>query len=272
MEKVEISNRDWTDLLALRNSISSIGHRDIRANSPCMSLYRPLADRGKPFVLAQVGQSLDGRVATPSGDARDVSGSDGIVHLHRCRALVDAVIVGVGTIIADDPSLSVRAVDGPSPVRVVVDCNGRIPMDAKFFSDGGERIIVIQAQDIDHRPKGAEIIKLPRRVNGIDVADILAALRTSGLNSVLVEGGARTIARFLDAGAVDRLHVAVAPLIIGSGPSGISLPPVQSLTEAQRPKINVYDIGTDVLFDCDFRHEQAQIYSPVFEGRARTSA
>ena len=272
MHKVEVSDQEWTDLLALRDGIKSIRHRDALANSPCMSLYRPLADRGKPFVLAQVGQSLDGRVATPSGDARDVSGSDGIVHLHRCRALVDAVIVGVGTIIADDPSLSVRAVDGPSPVRVVVDCNGRIPNDAKFFSDGGERIIIIRADDIDHRLEGAEIIRLPRRANGLDVEDILGALGKLGLNSVLIEGGARTIARFLDAGAVDRLHIAVAPLIIGSGPNGISLPPVQRLAEAQRPKIEVYDIGTDVLFDCDFRHEQAQIYNPLSDGRARTSA
>ena len=161
MRKIEMSDGVWANLLAICEGIKDLHHCGISANDPCMTLYYPIADRKKPFVLAQVGQSLDGRVATPSGDAHDVSGSDGIAHLHRCRALVDAVIVGVGTIIADDPSLSVRAVAGPSPVRVVIDCNGRIPVDAKFFSDGGERIIVIQADDVDHAPKGADVIRLP---------------------------------------------------------------------------------------------------------------
>ncbi|MGH6859571.1 MAG: RibD family protein [Phyllobacterium sp.] len=272
MKSVEMSGEVWASLLALRAGAAEAQSLGISATIPGYSLYRPLAARQGPFVLAQVGQSLDGRVATPSGDARDVSGSDGIAHLHRCRALVDAVIVGVGTVVADDPSLSVRAVEGPNPARVVIDCNGRVPLDAKFFSDGGEPVIVVQADDVDHRPEGAHIVKLPRHENGFHVQDILVALRSLGLNSVLVEGGARTIARFLDAGAVDRLHVAVAPLIIGSGPNGISLPPVQSLTQARRPKIDVYDIGTDVLFDCDFSHDQLQARVQAPEGRARTSA
>jgi diaminohydroxyphosphoribosylaminopyrimidine deaminase / 5-amino-6-(5-phosphoribosylamino)uracil reductase len=258
MQKVEVSDRDWKHLLDLRDKVHVPGSPAGSNSNPCMSLYRPLAERTKPFVLAQVGQSLDGRVATPSGDARNVSGSDGIVHLHRCRALMDAVIVGVGTIISDNPSLSVRKVKGPNPIRVVIDCNGEIPADAKFLNDDGERVILIQAEDVDRTINGTQAVKLPRRQSGLDVEDILGALRKLGLNSILVEGGRRTIARFLDAGVVDRLHVAVAPLIIGSGPNGICLPPVHSLSEAQRPKIDVYNIGTDVLFDCDFRHQSQQ--------------
>lgn len=251
MQKVEVSDPDWRHLLALRAGVID-GYR--ASANPCMSLYRPLAERSKPFVLAQVGQSLDGRIATASGDARNVSGRDGIIHLHRCRALMDAVIVGVGTIISDNPSLSVRKVTGPNPVRVVIDCNGRVPADAKFLKDYGEKVIVFQAEDVDRRIEGIHTVKLRRQKCGLDVEDILGSLRKLGLNSVLVEGGARTIARFLNARVVDRLHVAVAPLIIGSGPSGICLPPVHSLSEAHRPKIEVYNIGTDVLFDCDFRY------------------
>ncbi|MCO4318233.1 RibD family protein [Phyllobacterium sp. 21LDTY02-6] len=250
MQRVEMPDEVWVDLLARRNGHNSDGNG---GNGPNHRLYGPLVRRERPFVLAQVGQSLDGRVATPAGDARDVSGSGGIAHLHRCRALMDAVIVGVGTIVSDDPSLSVRAVTGPSPVRVVIDCNGRMPMGAKFLSDGGERIIVIQADDVDVRPANAEIIRLPRTERGLDVADILQALRQRELRSVLVEGGARTVGRFLDADAVDRLHVAISPMIIGSGPTGILLPPVHRLTDARRPKVDVYDMGTDILFDCDFR-------------------
>ncbi len=96
----------------------------------------------------------------------------------------------------------------------------------------------------------AEIVRLDCGATGIDPQDILAALATRGLNRILVEGGARTIARFIDAGLVDHLHVAVAPLIIGSGPSGLSLPPIDRLTAAYRPPTEVYCLGSDILFDC----------------------
>jgi riboflavin-specific deaminase-like protein len=222
--------------------------------SPFSDLYRPIAINRESFVLAQVGQSLDGRIATPSGDAKDVSGCNGIEHLHRCRALVDAVVVGVGTVVADDPSLSVRAVAGSNPVRVVIDCNGRMPLDAKMLHDGGAPVIVVQASDVAKRCPGHETVHIDRQPTGeLAPADILATLGKLGLTSILVEGGAITIARFMDAGMVDRLHVSIAPIIIGSGPAGINLPPIDLLSDAKRPNVTVHDIGTDIVFDCDLR-------------------
>jgi len=225
------------------------GHGEVNA----LSLYSPIALRSGSFVLAQVGQSLDGRVATLAGDAQDVSGCAGIAHLHRCRALVDAVIVGVGTVVADNPSLTVRAVGGINPVRVVIDCNGRMPLDAKMLSDGGGPVLIIQSDDVAPRAHHHETILLPRTRTGIDPSAILDALGDRGLTSILVEGGAKTISRFIDNGLVDRLHVSVAPIIIGSGPAGISLSPVDKLSEIHRPKVSVYNIGTDIVFDCDLR-------------------
>jgi riboflavin-specific deaminase-like protein len=255
MHKIEMNDRDWSQILALRQWSRGHGARNpyVDASEPSFGLYGPLAAATGHFVLAQVGQSLDGRVATPSGDAHDISGCDGIAHLHRCRALVDAVIVGVGTVLADDPRLSVRAVKGISPVRVVIDCNGDLKGDEKLLQDRGAPVIVIRADDAPDVISGAEIIRIRRGENGLHPLDIIDALSARGLTRILVEGGARTIARFIDAGLVDRLHISIAPIIIGSGPAGISLPPVQLLSQAYRPKVTAYDIGSDVVFDCELR-------------------
>lgn len=224
--------------------------RDEPDLSAAGAVYGPLARRtSHPFVMAQVGQSLDGRIATPSGDAKDVSGQGGLIHLHRCRALMDAVVVGVGTAVADDPSLTVRLVEGRSPVRVVLDPRGRLPDAAKLLNDGGPEVLVVRAEGNRECPR-AETLFLP----GPDLApaDILRALAARGLNHVLVEGGGDTIGRFLALGLIDRLHVTVSPIIIGSGPAGIRLPDIHRLSEALRPKVETYDLGSDMLFDCAF--------------------
>ncbi|MFN7024049.1 MAG: RibD family protein [Pseudorhizobium sp.] len=253
MQLAKMTDPVWGYIRSLRDNAEAAPVQHFEVSDGSVSLYRPIAVRGRPFVLAQVGQSLDGRVATPTGDAQDVSGCDGIAHLHRCRALVDAVLVGVGTVVADDPSLSVRAVAGCSPVRVVIDCNARLPENAKMLSDGGTPVLIIQADDVPARTLGDKVIALPRRGEGLHPRDILDCLLERGLSTILVEGGATTIARFIDAGLVDRLHIAVAPIIIGSGPMGISLAPIDHLAEAHRPKVDVYNIGTDIVFDCNFR-------------------
>lgn len=242
-----MSEEIWARLLSLRGKADFVDLPD----DPAFALYGPIACATDPFVLAQVGQSLDGRVATPSGDARDISGPEGIAHLHRCRALVDAVIVGVGTVKNDDPRLSVREVRGPDPVRVVVDCNGELTGSETIFHDQGAPVILFQSDRAPvQRYPGAEVIRLERQACGLDPVMMLEALRARSLTRILVEGGARTISRFIEKGLVDRLHVSIAPLIIGAGPSGISLAPIETLATAQRPETMIYGLGRDMLFDC----------------------
>lgn len=253
MRRVEMTNKTWDTLLRMSSQELNAGTTE---NTPAFALYGPLAKAKSSFVLAQVGQSLDGRVATPFGDARDISGPDGLAHLHRCRALMDAVIVGVGTVVADNPQLSVREVNGPDPVRVVIDCRGELTGSERIFLDDGAKVIVIQSPDAPRRSLRADIIKLPVNERGLCPRTILQALAERGLNKVLVEGGARTIARFLEQDLVDHLHVSIAPLIIGSGPAGISLNPIKFLSEAHRPKAEVYSLGSDTLFDCNLRGER----------------
>jgi riboflavin-specific deaminase-like protein len=204
------------------------------------------------MVVGQFGQSIDGRIATASGHSHYINGPAGLAHLHRLRALVDAVVVGVGTAAADDPQLTVRRVAGPSPVRVVIDPQGRLSRNAKMFWDDGIRRLIIGCPGSPTDPgDGIERIVLPAREGAIPPAAILSALASRGYRRILIEGGAHTVSRFLTAGCLDRLHVVIAPLIIGAGPAGITLPPIDRLDQALRAPMRVHPLGGEVLLDCD---------------------
>lgn len=251
MQAADVSERVWNALLALRGGAAPLPPRDwTPAEAAAWALYAPVARRGgQPLRVAQIGQSLDGRVATPSGDARDVSGPDGLRHLHRLRALVDGVVIGVRTALHDRPQMTVRLVPGPSPARVILDPRGRLPDDAPCLAEDGARRLVIQAVDRP-RPPGVEVLPLPARDGWIAPEAIARALSGAGLGHLLIEGGGITIAGFLEAGLLERLHVSVAPLIIGAGPAALTTAPVARLADALRPRTAVYGLGSDILFDC----------------------
>jgi diaminohydroxyphosphoribosylaminopyrimidine deaminase / 5-amino-6-(5-phosphoribosylamino)uracil reductase len=212
------------------------------------------------LVVGQIGQSLDGRVATESGHSKYINGPAGLVHLHRLRTLVDVVVVGVGTAIADDPQLTVRRVSGPQPARVVIDPKGRLGAGARMFTDNGVRRLLITAQRaLFAAPAGVEVITLPTIDGQFAPSAIVAALAGCGMRRMLIEGGADTISRFLAAGCLDRLHVMVAPIILGIGGPGILLPSLDRADQAPRMPVRVHKIDDDVLFDCDLSAQRVAL-------------
>ncbi|MEL6679397.1 MAG: RibD family protein [Pseudomonadota bacterium] len=213
----------------------------------------PSPRSGEPVVVAQLGQTLDGRIATVTGASKYINGHSALDHLHRLRAHVDAVVVGVGTAIADDPQLTVRRVDGQSPARVVIDPRGRMPRDLVMMTDGEAPVFVVTEPGVSV-PEPAMPIYVAGENGHLPPRAIVAALAEHGMRRILLEGGADTLARFLDADAVDLLHLLMAPMILGSGKAGLKLKPIDQLDEARRPttRVHVFEDG-DVLFTCDLR-------------------
>lgn len=236
--------------------------------APWEGLFGPLRTGRVDDVIAvgQLGQSLDGRIATPTGHSHYINGPAGLDHLHRLRALVDAVVIGIGTALADDPQLTVRRVSGPHPARVVIDPSGRLPGSARLLANDGIRRIILTESGVQTTPReGVEIVRLPKSEGWIAPAVILAALADKGLRRILIEGGADTVSRFLAAGCLDRLHVVVAPIVLGSGRVGLTLPPIERANQALRLAMHVHRLDDEVLFDCDLSAQRVSL------GRAKRS-
>lgn len=224
-----------------------------------IDLYLPiaLASAARPLAVAHLGQSLDGCIATAAGASHYVTGEANLVHMHRMRALADAVLVGAATVALDDPQLTVRRVPGDSPVRVVIDPARRLPVERRVFRDGAAPTLLLCAESCVE-PGGAwhgeaEVVGVPASPDGLAPADILRAVHERGLHGVFVEGGGVTVSRWFAAGALDRLQVAVAPLLIGGGRRGLVAPPIRELNEAERLRCRPVVMGQDVLFDCPLR-------------------
>ncbi len=220
------------------------------------ALFGPLADASRQpgWVVAHLGQSVDGRIATESGHSHYVNGPESLVHLHRLRALCDAVVIGVGTAIADAPRLTTRRVAGPNPTRVVIDPRGRLPADSGLLRDGAAPTVVVSIGDsgTSEGVNGVARLALASAADGgLDCRAVVAALAERGLTRLLIEGGGTTVSRFLHAGCLTRLQLCVAPLLIGSGRPSLSLPVVERLDDALRPPCQAYRLGDDVLFDFD---------------------
>ena len=218
-------------------------------------IYLPLCapDPGRMTAIAHLGQSLDGRIATHTGNSHYVNGQANILHLHRLRALCDAVLVGAGTVRHDDPRLTVRHCPGRTGLRAVIDTNLGLDAGRNLFGDGAAPSILYCAEDSRRgRTKlgDAEIIGLPRAGDWVDVSALYADLRARGVRALLIEGGGVTVSRFLAVRALTHLQVTIAPVIIGSGRPGIGLPLIDTLAEALRPPTRRFMMGEDVMFEC----------------------
>jgi diaminohydroxyphosphoribosylaminopyrimidine deaminase/5-amino-6-(5-phosphoribosylamino)uracil reductase len=229
------------------------------ARRDLLELYLPIssATPARPITIGHLGQSLDGFIATPSGDSCPVTGPENILHLHRLRALCDVIVVGAGTVAADNPRLTTRLVSGSHPARVILDPGCRLSGDHTVFNDG--EAVTLRACTAGTaavaaaRARGDVILEVIASGSGLDLRDLLRQLHARGYSRIFVEGGGITVSSFLDAGLLDRLHITVAPLFIGEGRPAVRLPPQTRLQDCLRLQHRVYRAGADILFDCDLR-------------------
>jgi diaminohydroxyphosphoribosylaminopyrimidine deaminase/5-amino-6-(5-phosphoribosylamino)uracil reductase len=230
------------------------------------NLFKPLLDfrpEGGAWVIAQLGQSLDGCVATRTGDSNFINGPENLLHLHRLRAMCDAVLVGAGTVASDNPRLTTRLVAGPHPTRVLLDPQLRLARHleaAHVFNDGQAPTLWLcdaRWRDDAVAQVGADRVlavnDLLRDDATPQLAHVVAALQSRGLKRLFVEGGGVTVSRFLAQRCLDRLHLAVAPIIIGDGRPGLRFEGPARLADCPRPHCRVFRMGSDHLWDLDLR-------------------
>jgi 3,4-dihydroxy 2-butanone 4-phosphate synthase/GTP cyclohydrolase II len=220
-------------------------------------LGTPWPREDRPYVVAKLAQSLDGRVATSTGDSRWISGIEERRVTHGLRAAVDAVVVGIGTVLADDPQLTVRLVPGACPIRIVLDARLRIPTTARLLDEHAATCVYTTAaapagRRMALRSLGASVRTVPGSVDGVELAEVLRDLRRTGVRTVLVEGGARVVTSLLAGGLVDRAIVSVSPMILGAGRDAIGELGIRRVTEALRlADRTVHLAGEDLLIAGD---------------------
>ena len=254
------STRIWDEILQARarGQACALDSTDLDADQRILvEVLLPLALHQGRLAIAQLGQSVDGRIATDSGDSWYINGPVARAHLHRLRALVDAVLIGAGTAAEDRPQLSVRHVSGPDPVPVILDPRGRVPMQGPLFERCAGSVPVLHLVggevDLPPPPPGVERLAIALDNGGACPKEVLDLLAERGLRRVLIEGGGVTVSRFLEADALDYLHLLIAPLIIGSGRPGLKLEPIQRLAEARRPPMRSFPLVDELLVELALR-------------------
>lgn len=237
----------------------------------CQALARPFVSamlRGRPWVISKAAVTLDGRIATASGDSKWITGEAARTDVHRMRATYDAVMVGVATAIADDPQLTVRLCAGQDPLRVVVDTGLRLPLASRLLGPG---TLVCHGRDETaaepYAAKGADMLAFPRHEGPdgtprLGLKQVMAALSERDVSSVLVEGGGRLHASLIRERLVDEVVVYVAPKLIGRGRPVLDLPSVDTIADGyQLEEVEVTQLGDDVRIRGLIRYPSASLES-----------
>jgi 3,4-dihydroxy 2-butanone 4-phosphate synthase/GTP cyclohydrolase II len=248
---------------------------EIASEPPAIdALLGPLPERSaRPSVVLKFAQTLDGRIAAHGGDSRWISGTDERRLTHALRSACDAVLVGVGTVVQDDPQLTVRMVPGASPARLVLDPALRTPVSARLFDDDVPVIVLGGVTAREERRSalvaaGARVIQVPVREGRADIEAALRVLHDLGIRSILVEGGARVITSFLASGLVDRVIVSVAPIVLGRGIDAVEDLGSARIADALRLEDRVVrQVGEDIVIaGSPIREARPSGVEPVLEG------
>jgi diaminohydroxyphosphoribosylaminopyrimidine deaminase/5-amino-6-(5-phosphoribosylamino)uracil reductase len=177
---------------------------------------------GRPFVTLKLASTLDGRIATKTGESRWITGIEARRYVHRMRTMADAVMVGSGTVMKDDPRLTVRLSRGKSPVRVIVDTEFKTPLTSRVFGSTGGRVLIFTTKKAlkrkikRARDKGAEVIVVQGAADGVSLKRVMAELGRREVTSLIVEGGSTLAASAVRQGVVDKVFYFISPLILGA--------------------------------------------------------
>ena len=208
-----------------------------------LNILLPILRKNKKLVIAQIGQSIDGRIALNNGNSHYINNPKSIIYLHCLRSISDAIIVGSNTIKKDDPLLTTRKIKGTNPKRIIIDGSLSLNNKYKIFNDGNENIIFTKSNK-NIRLNNSTIIRLKEKNF---TKNFIAQIKKLKYKNILVEGGSKTISELINNKYIDILQFMIAPILIGSGINSLNLKEISNLNKAIRPKHNFNELDNEII-------------------------
>ena len=208
-----------------------------------LNILMPILRKNKKLVIAQIGQSIDGRIALNNGNSHYINNPKSIIYLHCLRSISDAIIVGSNTIKKDDPLLTTRKIKGTNPKRIIIDGSLSLNNKYKIFNDGNENIIFTKSNK-NIRLNNSTIIRLKEKNF---TKNFITQIKKLKYKNILVEGGSKTISELINNKYIDILQFMIAPILIGSGINSLNLKEISNLNKAIRPKHNFNELENEII-------------------------
>ena len=208
-----------------------------------LNILLPILRKNKKLVIAQIGQSIDGRIALNNGNSHYINNPKSIIYLHCLRSISDAIIVGSNTIKKDDPLLTTRKIKGTNPKRIIIDGSLSLNNKYKIFNDGNENIIFTKSNK-NIRLNNSTIIRLKEKNF---TKNFVTQIKKLKYKNILVEGGSKTISELINNKYIDILQFMIAPILIGSGINSLNLKEISNLNKAIRPKHNFNELENEII-------------------------
>ena len=208
-----------------------------------LNILLPILRKNKKLVIAQIGQSIDGRIALNNGNSHYINNPKSIIYLHCLRSISDAIIVGSNTIKKDDPLLTTRRIKGTNPKRIIIDGSLSLNNKYKIFNDGNENIIFTKSNK-NIRLNNSTIIRLKEKNF---TKKLITQIKKLKYKNILVEGGSKTISELINNKYIDILQFMIAPILIGSGINSLNLKEISNLNKAIRPKHNFNGLENEII-------------------------
>ena len=208
-----------------------------------LNILLPILRKNKKLVIAQIGQSIDGRIALNNGNSHYINNPKSIIYLHCLRSISDAIIVGSNTIKKDDPLLTTRKIKGTNPKRIIIDGSLSLNNKYKIFNDGNENIIFTKSNK-NIKLNNSTIIRLKEKNF---TKNLITQLKKLKYKYILVEGGSKTISELINNKYIDILQFMIAPILIGSGINSLNLKEISNLNKAIRPKSNFNELENEII-------------------------
>ena len=240
-------NKKNADLIVDNKNITINTKIDIILKQ-CCEIIIPLLLNNNSNFIGQIGQSLDGKIALNNGNSHYINEKESITYLHCLRSISDGLLVGVNTIIKDDPFLTTRKIKGNNPVRLIIDPSLKLTNKYNIFKDNNKNIIFTNSSK-EKKLNNTAIVKFPKKNF---TKNICKYLKKISLKTVLIEGGPTTLSHFIELKLLNYMQFIISPTIIGSGIDSLKLKPIKNLKNAIRTENTITKLGKEIIVTLDF--------------------